>query len=275
MSTLVQQVKDKDVSLKKSIAKIKSLEAGVLAAKGEQASAPLEVSQRAVIRDLTARCNQLAHEKAELKAERERYRQQLATLRASLGSVHPAAAGAAAAAGRSPGADSSDSPSPVARPGSAAAAVEEARAALRSGAAGPAKEAPEALGEAKGLVELLAHHMDSIGSMQQRIGDVASRLAEMRFTGGTGALAYGSRPGQVGRLFVDDASRQVLIESSAQIASELSSMQSALRLLVRAGASSCTWFLALPACFARLCSLADAAVPGQTCRWATSTPWTC
>lgn len=229
VSCLVSLLKEKDTAVKKSIAKIKALEASVTAVKAEAFGAPIEASQRAVIRDLTQRCNQLAHEKAELKAEAEVLRKQLSTLRGSLGSHRSAGAHVAiaesyeAAVGPAAAAARGAEPGPASSAGPSAAATLPSEITARNG--------PEAVGEAKGLIDLLAEHMSIVKGYQQRINEVATRLTELRLTGGPGALTNAGSGGPVGRLFIDESSRQSLVDSSLQIATELQSMESALRLL--------------------------------------------
>lgn len=85
VQSLLHHAKDKDAAAKKAAARAKALEATVAGARAEAYAAPLEASQRAVIRDLTARCNQLAHEKAGLRAERDRLAERLQQLRRGTG----------------------------------------------------------------------------------------------------------------------------------------------------------------------------------------------
>ena len=97
MSGMLEALKDRDMAARQAQSRAKALEAKISSTRAEAYAAPLEASQRAVIRDLTARCNQLAHEKSQLRAARDRCQDRLEQLRNALGSHRGAGAGAGAA----------------------------------------------------------------------------------------------------------------------------------------------------------------------------------
>lgn len=249
---LVQHAKEKDVSLRKAMARTKALEASLMGARTQAYAAPLEASQRAVIRDLTARCNQLAHEKAAMRADRDRLQERLSQLRASLGQGTGAARAAAAEGesqeGKGPRAPSLDVEAVLRRlegDGDAAAEVARTKGARAPTAMGAAEqghgarvypearelqgvvevrgeEASEVLRQAQGMGELLAQHMGEMEAARGKVAAVAEALA------GPGPI----RGGEVGRLFVSEEQRRALVEGAGEMAAELQAMRSAVRVLL-------------------------------------------
>ena len=254
VQSLIHHAKDKDASLKKAVARGKALEGSLMAAKTESYAAPLEASQRAVIRDLTARCNQLAHDKAELRSERDRLAERLERLRGSLG-----AGGKASAIARegAPGGKENEGPK---RPGldveavlrkledegDAGAEIARTTGARAATAMGPVlgphgdraypspgdlqgraqvngESVQDILTQAQNMGELLGQHLAALDAARERVAAVAEGLAPV---GGATAA------GDVGRLFVGEDDRRAVLESAAAMAAELQSLRSAVRVLV-------------------------------------------
>ena len=83
---LVQQYRRKNTELKKANAAAKEAQSRLSTIIEEQKSSAIDLSQRAVIRDLTLRCNDLTHDRTKWKKEAQRLMQRLRALRSSLGS---------------------------------------------------------------------------------------------------------------------------------------------------------------------------------------------
>ena len=86
---LVKEYRRKNTELKKANAAAKEAQSRLSAIIEEQKTSPLDLSQRAVIRDLTLRCNDLTHDRSKWKKEAQRLMERLRALRSTLGSSEP------------------------------------------------------------------------------------------------------------------------------------------------------------------------------------------
>ncbi|CAG9460472.1 unnamed protein product [Pedinophyceae sp. YPF-701] len=255
---LVQGLQEKDSSFRRALSRIKALEAALMSARIETHASPLESSQRSVIRDLTARCNQLAHEKAEARRERDRLAQRLKELRFSLGT---GTAQDAQGGKENRGPDATGLHEVVTEPRNARTAPDQAASVqavdvdeifrrldslAEATTAAPRvvqeqlttdgrqrrvvqgyllpnlRTTSKVLQESSGLCELLRVHLDTL---QQSGGSIAEALAQLA------RIRPPVRGDEVGKLFMDEETREQLVSAAGAMSAEIESLESALRVL--------------------------------------------
>ena len=151
---LVKEYRRKNTELKKANAAAKEAQSRLSAIIEEQKTSPLDLSQRAVIRDLTLRCNDLTHDRSKWKKEAQRLMERLRALRSTLGSSEPTSKKVSVPA--------------------VAPALEDSN----EGIAFPRHldDAPTALTESQALCALVEQHLESLSGIHSAVRDGVESL---------------------------------------------------------------------------------------------------
>jgi len=170
---LVKEYRRKNTELKKANAAAKEAQSRLSAIIEEQKTSPLDLSQRAVIRDLTLRCNDLTHDRSKWKKEAQRLMERLRALRSTLGSSEPTSKKVSV---------------PAVAP---AVSLEDS-----DGGIAPPRHldgAPIALGESQALCALVEQHLESLAGIHSAVRDgVGSLASNVELLKATPAYAVGT-----------------------------------------------------------------------------------
>ena len=165
---LVKEYRRKNTELKKANAAAKEAQSRLSAIIEEQKTSPLDLSQRAVIRDLTLRCNDLTHDRSKWKKKAQRLMERLRALRSTLGSSEP---------------PSKKVSVPAVAPAASLEDSEEGIALPRH-----IDGAPIALGESLALCALVEQHLESLAgihsAVRDGVGSLASNVESLKATPG-------------------------------------------------------------------------------------------